>query len=158
MRKQILRPCMDWHHGRGHRSNFENCREVESRERGIASFLLEQHPAASGDDLLHCLRKSVQQPGQRHFQLHVILSHLHVSCCYLSEGADAETQPVTRPVSSSTASTGKLQEALPNAGFTRRKASSLPSVCGILTTSGSAIDRTNLKNPISSRARLGRTR
>jgi hypothetical protein len=44
---------------------------------------------------LHCLRKFVQQPEQRHFQLHVILSHLNVSCCYLSEGADAEAHPVT---------------------------------------------------------------
>ena len=30
-----------------------------------------------------------------HFQLHVILSHLNVSCCHLSKGAYAETQPVT---------------------------------------------------------------
>lgn len=62
-RRRILRPCMDGHHGRGHRSNFENCREVEPRERGIASFLLEQHPAASGDGLLHCCANLCSNQG-----------------------------------------------------------------------------------------------
>jgi hypothetical protein len=86
-------------------------------ERAIASFFLEQHSAASSDGLLHCLRKFVQQPGQRHFQLHVILGDLNVSCCYLSEGADAETQPVAQPSLLLNGEHWKLEETLPNAGF-----------------------------------------
>ena len=39
-------------------------------------------------------------------------------------------------ISSSTANAGKLDEALPSAGFMRRKASSLPSLCGMVTMRG----------------------
>lgn len=37
------------------------------------------------------------------------------------------------------ADTGKLSEALLKAGLTRRKASSLPSLCGMVTTKGAAL-------------------
>jgi hypothetical protein len=39
-------------------------------------------------------------------------------------------------ISSSTLSTGKLEDALLKAGLMRRKASSLPSLCGMVTMRG----------------------
>jgi len=74
--------------------------------------------------------------GNRRVQLNMIIGDINRSCSQLTKGADAKRHPVTRPRLPTT-SMGKLEEVLPITGLIRRKASSLPSLCGSLTTRGS---------------------
>ena len=60
-------------------------------------FLLEQDATATGDRLLRDVRKLVKQPGQRHFQLDMIVGNINPSCSHLTKRADAKRHPVSRP-------------------------------------------------------------
>jgi hypothetical protein len=55
-------------------------------------FFLEKNAATDG--LLHDLRKLLQQPGRRHFQLDIIVSDVNVTCSHLSKGPHPKTHPL----------------------------------------------------------------
>jgi hypothetical protein len=73
--------------------------------------------------------------GKGHFEVHVVLCYLSVST---ATWPSARTRKSMRPDHSSfaTFNTGKLSVAFPSAGLIRRSASSLPSLCPIVMTSG----------------------
>jgi hypothetical protein len=58
-------------------------------------FFLEKNAATDG--LLRDLRKLLQQPGRRHFQLDIIVSDVNVTCSHLSKGPHPKTHPLPRP-------------------------------------------------------------
>jgi hypothetical protein len=66
-------------------------------KRADELFFFEENATAACNCLLHDLRKLVEQPGQRHFQLNMIIGDINRSCSQLTKGADAKCHPVTRP-------------------------------------------------------------
>ena len=94
------------------------------------------------------------QPGQRHFQLNMIIGNINRSRSQLTKGADAKRHPVTRPRLLLHHEHGKTGGGLAQR-LIRRKASSLPSLCGSLTTRGSVIGAKS--HSTSSRERPART-
>jgi hypothetical protein len=64
----------------------------------VGSLFFLEEPATTGiNDLLRDLRKFVQQPGQRHFQLHVIIGDVNMTRSHLAKRPDPKNNPVWRP-------------------------------------------------------------
>jgi hypothetical protein len=100
-------------------------------------FLFKEDAAAPSDCGLHRFGKLVQEPREGHLETHIVVTYLDDAGRDLAQGARTrKSMRSSDQTSLSTLRTGKFCEALPSAGLMRRKASSLPSLCGMVMTTG----------------------
>ena len=80
------------------RQTFFTRRPPGGRRKGCSRVIFfEENATATCNCLLHDLRKLVEQPGQRRFQLNMIIGDINRSCSHLAKGANAKRHPVSRP-------------------------------------------------------------
>jgi hypothetical protein len=63
--------------------------------KACSEFFFEENATAACNCLLHDLRKLVEQPGQRHFQLNMIIGDINRSCGHLTTARTSKRHPVT---------------------------------------------------------------
>ena len=72
---------------------FTHLGGAAAAKRADELFFFEENATAACNCLLHDLRKLVEQPGQRHFQLNMIIGDINRSCGHLTT---ARTRNVIR--------------------------------------------------------------